>query len=211
MQIDIDEVTVPVPSRIRGTVRVHPRAVTEHFVALDPRKRHWWSPIAPSARIDVNLQNPALRWSGEAYFDSNSGAEPLEDAFSHWHWSRAHTNRDTLILYDAAPRNGTAITLAKRADGHGHVEDFEAPLLAPLPTTGWGVARATRADTPQGLRVLRTLENAPFYARSIISSSLCGETTTAMHESLSLDRFRTAWVKLLLPFRMPRTTRRIRR
>jgi carotenoid 1,2-hydratase len=29
----------------------------------------------------------------------------------------------------------------------------------------------------------------------------------AMHESLSLDRFRSAWVQLLLPFRMPRIAR----
>jgi len=33
---------------------------------------------------------------------------------------------------------------------------------------------------------------------------LLGESVTAMHESLSLDRFRARWVQMLLPFRMPR-------
>ena len=49
-----------------------------------------------------------------------------------------------------------------------------------------------------------TLEDSPFYARSVVSASLLGERADAVHESLSLDRFRAGWVRLLLPFRMPR-------
>lgn len=44
----------------------------------------------------------------------------------------------------------------------------------------------------------------PFYARSLVSSRLLGEPITAMHESLSLERFATTWIKLLLLFRMLR-------
>jgi len=34
-----------------------------------------------------------------------------------------------------------------------------------------------------------------------------GMDTTALHESLSLERFRSAWVRMLLPFRLPRAPR----
>ena len=52
--------------------------------------------------------------------------------------------------------------------------------------------------------VLDTLEDTPFYARSVIAAGLAGQRVTAMHESLSMDRFSTAWVQAMLPFRMPR-------
>jgi carotenoid 1,2-hydratase len=71
----------------------------------------------------------------------------------------------------------------------------------------WRVARVARAEAGYPAAVLRTLEDAPFYARSLISTRLLGHSVTAMHESLSLDRFRADWVRLLLPFRMPRTLR----
>jgi carotenoid 1,2-hydratase len=51
---------------------------------------------------------------------------------------------------------------------------------------------------------MQTLEDSPFYTRSVLSTHLLGEPATAMHESLSLDRFSTAWVQLMVPFRMPR-------
>jgi carotenoid 1,2-hydratase len=56
--------------------------------------------------------------------------------------------------------------------------------------------------------VVQTLEDAPFYARSVVASQLQGESVNAVHESLSLDRFRSGWVQVLLPFRMPRVTSR---
>jgi carotenoid 1,2-hydratase len=40
--------------------------------------------------------------------------------------------------------------------------------------------------------------------RSVIDTHLMGESVTAIHESLSLDRFRAPWVLMMLPFRMPR-------
>jgi carotenoid 1,2-hydratase len=38
----------------------------------------------------------------------------------------------------------------------------------------------------------------------VLASRLGGDEVTAIHESLSLDRFRRRWVQMLLPFRMPR-------
>jgi carotenoid 1,2-hydratase len=55
-------------------------------------------------------------------------------------------------------------------------------------------------------RVVETLEDTPFYARSVISASIEGKATTMVHESLSLDRFAAPWVQAMLPFKMPRRT-----
>jgi carotenoid 1,2-hydratase len=66
----------------------------------------------------------------------------------------------------------------------------------------WGVARPSRSDGAG--RVVKTLEDTPFYTRSMIETELLGETRISMHESLDLRRFASTWVKCLLPFRMPR-------
>ena len=67
-----------------------------------------------------------------------------------------------------------------------------------------GRDRTTRTDEGSVAGVTRTLEDAPFYARSLVASQLLGKPVIAVHESLSLTRFRAAWVRMLLPFRMPR-------
>jgi carotenoid 1,2-hydratase len=48
------------------------------------------------------------------------------------------------------------------------------------------------------------LEDAPFYARSVVAARLFGEPVLSFHESLALDRFANPWVRLMLPFRVPR-------
>ena len=50
----------------------------------------------------------------------------------------------------------------------------------------------------------RTLEDTPFYARSLVGTRLFGHAATSVHESLDLDRFRSRIVQAMLPFRMPR-------
>ena len=51
---------------------------------------------------------------------------------------------------------------------------------------------------------VRTLEDAPFYARSQLAGRVFGDDVQVMHESLSLDRFQMPIVQAMLPFRMPR-------
>lgn len=204
----IDEVTVPVPGRIRGTVRLHPEVLTGHAVPLDGEGRHRWFPLAPSARVEVELERPALCWSGTGYLDGNAGDEPLEEGFREWDWSRARL-RDggSAVLYEVVRRSGERRPLALRFDHTGDVQAFEPPPPVQLPTTLWRVARCTRADPGPPPRVLQTLEDTPFYARSLLGTRLLGEPVRAVHESLSLERFRQAWVRLLLPFRLPRALR----
>jgi carotenoid 1,2-hydratase len=70
-----------------------------------------------------------------------------------------------------------------------------------LPRTKWRMAREIRATNPT---IAKTLEDTPFYARSVIAAEFEGAPVTAMHESLALDRFTQPWVQAMLPFRMPR-------
>jgi carotenoid 1,2-hydratase len=209
LTVRIDEVTAPIPSRIRGEVRLYPAAVTDHVFALDAAELHRWSPIAPCARVEVALERPALSWAGAGYFDSNAGDAPLEDGFTRWDWSRATLGGgDTVVLYDINRREGGDYSLALRFDPSGAVAHLAPPPAAALPNTGWRVARGTRTDDGKTASVVQTLEDAPFYARSVVASQLQGESVNAVHESLSLDRFRSGWVQMLLPFRMPRVTSR---
>ena len=205
LTIDLDEVAVPLPRRIRGRVRLSPKSLTERCFELDPARRHRWWPIAPMARVEVALQEPALTWIGDGYLDSNEGSEPLEAGFSHWSWSRAHlSDESAALLYDPVFRDGSEGPLALRVDRKGRIEDFEAPPRVRLPGTLWGLGRETRADPAGGAKVVETLEDTPFYARSILSLNLLEPTVIAMHEGLSLDRFDKRLVQMMLPFRMPR-------
>jgi carotenoid 1,2-hydratase len=207
LTIRIAETTVPFPSRLRGTLVVHPAGLTGRTETLDAAGRHRWSPIAPVGRVEVAMEQPALRWSGHAYLDSNDGDRPLEDDFIRWDWSRADLREGAALLYDVTRRDGSDLSLALRADRGGGVAAFEPPPCAALPSTGWRVRRATRADPGFRPTVRRTLEDTPFYARSVLDTRLLGQDVVAVHESLSLDRFRHPVVQMMLPFRMPRARR----
>ncbi len=198
--IEINEWTAPVPSRMRGAVTVRPEFVADKAYALDSTQRHFWKPIAPRAQITASFDDGALSWRGDGYFDCNWGDEPLEDAFGAWTWSRAHTRDGAIIHYDVAPRVESDRSLALRFDRSGAVASFEPPPTTPLPETFWRVPRTVRGAP----HMLRTLEDAPFYARTALTGEIDGEPADIMHESLSLDRLRTPWVRAMLPFRMPR-------
>ena len=203
--IDVDEVAAPLPARVRGRIRVHPYALFDEDHALDPAGRHHWRPIAPAALVEVEMSRPDLCWSGIGYLDSNRGAAPLERDFRRWDWCRAALPRHrTGVYYDVVPRDGAPRSLAVGFDADGSIEPL-APLPAiALAPTRWRIPRRARADRPEAVRVVRTREDAPFYARSVLSSTWQQSPVTVVHESLSLDRFASPWVRMLLPFRMPR-------
>ena len=150
------------------------------------------------------MTHPDMCWSGQGYFDSNFGDEPLEDGFDTWHWSRAHLKTDVAVLYEGNRRDGTPFDIALKFDRQGRWHDVVQPPAARLPYSGWRIARATRADAGHVPRVTRTWIDAPFYARSALATRLFGEKVIAVHESLSLGRFRSPIVQSMLPYRMPR-------
>ena len=202
--IDLDEISAPLPCRVRGTVRVTPEMIGTTAFLLDPEGRHRWHPVAPRARVEVSMTHPGVRWSGDGYFDSNFGDEPLEDGFDDWHWSRAHLKKDVAVLYEGRRRGGAPFDLALKFDSQGRWHDVVQPAPAALPRTGWLVKRATRADAGSTPRVIKTWIDAPFYARTALDTRLFGEDVQAVHESLSLGRFRSTVVQTMLPYRMPR-------
>jgi carotenoid 1,2-hydratase len=204
LSLEIDEISAPIPTRLKGIVRVYPEHLNTQAFALDGANKHHWWPMSPRARIEVNFEKPAIRWNGTGYLDSNFGEIPLEHSFSQWDWSRAHAENEATVLYDTTNRDGSETSLALRFDSKGHIEHVEAPRLRPFSRGLWGVPRKTRADGNSPVKLIRKFEDAPFYTRSLISTTLLGTEVEAVHESLSLDRFNMLWVQALLPFRMPR-------
>lgn len=202
--VHFDEVAALGFSRLRGSIRLAPAARNDQAFDLDGRGRHLWRPIAPRARVTVTLDGGGDGWTGEGYFDTNHGVEPLETAFSGWDWSRAHLGRDTLLFYDVIRREGGPARLALRFGTDGARAPYVPPPRLALPITAWRIARTIRgeAEAPPVLR--RTLEDTPFYARSALRGIYAGEDAEIVHESLSLDRLRSPIVRAMLPFRMPR-------
>ena len=185
-------------------MRLFSEAVSNQPIVLDEADNHCWWPIAPRARVEVELEEPKLSWSGWGYFDSNWGNVALEKTFRSWDWCRAPVGNGTAVLYDLTMRSGETCSLAILFDPAKAVVDFAPPGAARLPRTLWGVGRGTRSEDPAGARVVKTLLDAPFYARSVIGTRLLGQEVEAIHESVSLDRFRNPIIQTFLPWRMPR-------
>jgi carotenoid 1,2-hydratase len=199
-----DERTAPLGFPLRGAVRLHAGQRFDHPVALDPAGRHHWRAVAPFARAEVTLDEPRLAFSGSAYHDMNWGEEPLEAAFRSWDWSRAEVPDGAVVLYDSVLRGGGERPLALRFGQDGTVAPVEVPRAVPLPRTAWWLARSTRCDAGGEARVAWTLEDTPFYQRSVVDATLLGHRARGIHESVDLDRFVTRTVQLMLPFRMRR-------
>ncbi|CAN5336090.1 carotenoid 1,2-hydratase [soil metagenome] len=201
LHIEVDEWTSPWPQRLRGHIHLQPQVLPGRDFALDEAGRHCWQPISPRARVELDFKLPRLRWQGEAYFDANRGERPLERDFSAWSWSRsALSGQRSRLLYEMQARDGAGRELALDIEADGHIGARPLPPRWVLPATGWGLTRSSRSEQPPEL--LATLESGPFYSRSLLRDRLDG--TVAVHESLSLQRFRQPWVQAMLPFRMPR-------
>jgi carotenoid 1,2-hydratase len=142
LTVRIEEVTAPIPSRLKGVVRLRPQALHTRRFTLDSDGRHTWQPIAPRSRVEVELESPALRWSGAAYFDTNAGDAPLEQDFRGWDWCRAALPDATAILYNAQRRGGSEISIAVRATDDGALTDFTPPPAVDLPRTLWRLVAA---------------------------------------------------------------------
>jgi len=199
---DIHEHAAPLPFPIRGRVTIRPDIEQTEVFTLDARGRHVWRPVWPRARVEARFDAPEIAWSGDGYVDMNAGVEPLEDGFQSWSWARTPLENGAAILYDCRLKSGAEAGHALRIGPDGQAHGFEPPAAAALPGVRWGVARPGRSDG--AARIVQTLEDTPFYSRSLIETDLLGERRISMHESLDLARFSSNWVKLLLPFRMRR-------
>lgn len=209
LTLDFDEVSLPwytthaLPKRVRGTVTVRPDAITDRVYDIDADGNHRWWPIAPDSRIAVSADG--LDWEGSGYLDCNWSTRCLEQDFHAWDWARGEmANGDTAILYDTRRRDGSHGSIALRFDGKGGATPFEAPPCQPVKRGFWGVRRTIPCDPGHAPSLERTLEDGPFYNRSIIRTRLDGQDARMMHEGFSGDRFGSNIVRMMIPYRMPR-------
>ena len=202
--IDLDEVTAPFGARIAGRVRIYPEELDGSPLTLDAAGKHSWWPIAPAARAEVELTHPGLRFRGAAYHDANAGDEALERAFSGWTWSRVACRERAMITYDVTALNGDRRLISRSFERGGRVHDDVPVVERRLPSTRWGLDRRIQVGPEAKPELLRTLEDTPFYSRSLVRASYLGDSAVGTHEALSLGRFASRWVQLLLPFRMRR-------
>ena len=207
LEIDIEERDTrlfnPIHRRVAGTVRVYPEALNRASFALDPGQNHIWHCMAPKARVEVEMAEPDLSWSGTGYFDHNRGREPLESGFNVWHWSRAHMKRGAVVCYEGERGDGSVFASAIRFDAEAVPQEVDLPAIAALAPSKWRIERRTRSQIGVA-QVRRTWEDTPFYARSELASKLYGEEVVAVQESLDMRRFASGAVQFMLPFRMPR-------
>jgi carotenoid 1,2-hydratase len=201
LDLQFDERTAPFGDPLRGVIRLYPEALFDFTLTLDEPGRHRWRPIAPIAHVEVELSEPALRFSGSGYHDHNWGDEPLEAAFHSWNWSRAKLPHGAAILYDAQRKIGGDRSWGGLFKADGTVGELAAPRSCRLPTGLWGVERETRTDGSGEAKLIRNLETSPFYERALLRTHLAGHQAVAVHEALSCDRFAQLWVQLLLPFK----------
>ncbi len=202
--IEADERSAPFFGRVRGRIEVTPDRVHETVYPLDAAGRHRWRPVSPSSRIKVEFDSPRQSWTGNAYWDMNEGDRPVDADFRSWQWSRAILDDGPVVFYDVVDRGGCAWPLALRFDPSGAVHDIAPPPMQQGPRTGWRMERPFRSEVDPQAGIVETVEDTPFYARSLVRQKLFGRHVTAVHESLSVTRFAKPIVQAMLPFRMPR-------
>jgi carotenoid 1,2-hydratase len=159
--------------------------------------------MAPKARFEARFEDPSLVFSGSAYHDGNEGDEPLEATLERWEWARFETPRGCLVLYDVIRRDKTQWNTAYVFCANGSMETQECSFVHVLPRTFvWAFPRRIRWWTKEAPRVVRTLEESPFYSRSLLRARFDGQDCWGVHESLSLSRFKTPWMQKMLPLRI---------
>ncbi|MEM7081595.1 MAG: carotenoid 1,2-hydratase [Pseudomonadota bacterium] len=199
IEIIVNDRAAPLPFKVQGRIVVHPHSLTSTEYELDARRQHRWWPVSPRTRVELEFEKPDIRWSGDGYFDSNQGDEPLHEGFNDWHWSRTHERDHTRIEYHARDRHDAPSALSLQIRDDGQIAKSQPAVACQLPATRlWRAPRT--AHLMASPKISQTLEDTPFYARSLLSTG--ADRSHTMHESLSLARFRANWVTTLIPFRM---------
>ncbi len=201
--IVFDERDAPWGRRVRGSARLRPRALFGVEYPLAPG--HCWRPVAPVADVEVTLAHPRVSFRGTGYHDFNVGARGLEDDLRAWSWQRASGPDGTRVVYDVDPRMGEGQRVRRLFRPDGSSAELPPAQAHALPRTRWGLRRDATAQGDAGVRIARSLEDGPFYARTWLETRWDGAWLPTVHETVELDRFCRPWVRFLTPFRMRRS------
>ncbi|MDP2084681.1 MAG: carotenoid 1,2-hydratase [Gemmobacter sp.] len=202
--IEVDEWSSwPLVSRVQGRIVLTPAALADVELPLSPDGAHAWRPLAPVARVTVDLSQ-GHRWQGHGYFDSNHGTSALERDFRTWTWGRFPVGDGAVCFYDAERSDGTRLETAVRFDRDGRHTLVEPPPRATFGRSRWLVARETRADAGFQPRQVLAMLDAPFYTRAVVETQIGGELSRGVHEALDLRRFKGPWLMPMLATRVPR-------
>ena len=201
--------------RVQGEIRVQARRRFAPCIDLAGNGEHEWFPVSPASPATVRMSKPGLSFEGTAYHDVNRGTRALERDFVEWDWSRltpgthgTPSSTSGVITYDVVTRDQPD-THHRRAfafdDDHGlRKVDTAGTKLLDGGRAFWGVSRRPVGDEGSLPQHRRTLEDSPFYTRSLISTTMHGRPYHGVHESLRLDRFVEPVVQCMLPFRIRR-------
>lgn len=202
---DINETSVPIPGALKGRVTVTMPYCHNETYDLSKAGGHTWRPICPTSRVNVEFDKPGLSWSGHGYVDMNLGDGPIEQAFDYWDWSRQPLeNGGTRIRYVTNPAGEDQAEIGIEFHPDGTTRRVELEAGCPLPSTPiWRIKRRSGLFEGEAPKIVKTLEDTPFYSRSLMSYPSAPDRF-AVHESLSGPRLAHPVVKCLLPFRMPR-------
>ncbi|MCA3599282.1 MAG: hydratase [Methylobacterium sp.] len=200
--ISVREWGFPLPRRLVGEITVTPRVWGRQAFVLNEQGQHLWHPVAPLASVRLDFERPALSWRGTGYLDHNRGDQPIPEGFMDWSWQRAAHENGALVAYSGRRRDGRTFGFCVDFGRDGVEREQVLPPRRMLPRTLWHVPRIAHGEP--GTRLLKTLEDTPFYSRSLIEMEHGGQRLETVQESLSLTRLTRPAVQMMLPFRMPR-------
>jgi carotenoid 1,2-hydratase len=205
LQFDIEEHGAPLPRPLRGQVKVTAPYLNTNAYQLDQKAEHHWRPMCTHLDVEVRFDDPKLSWRGAGYLDMNFGDQPIQKGFDYWDWSRVPlTDGSTQIRYVTDPVGGPQKAIHLSIADNGKITPAENAETISMPTTRvWRIKRRTGSITGQHPRIIETMEDTPFYSRSLIDYGNIA-SGPGTHESLSCKRLRSPIVKAMLPFRMPR-------
>jgi carotenoid 1,2-hydratase len=179
------DVRLPSGERAVGSLRLEgpARRAAPSERAPEGLPLHDWSPLLGPAEGEASLSLSGEDFSlqGRAYHDRNGGVVPLWDLdIDRWLWGRVAIPKAELLYYLLWPKApGEAPTaLCLLIDEQGTTRSLPARVrvLGERATwTGSRLPKRIELDTAEGVFAVdfrHTLDNGPFYTRSLIEASL---------------------------------------